>query len=173
MSTTGSGKQATAAEDRYRALLAVSQAIASHRDLPSLFHELGSRLAAVVQSDALSLVLHEAATDTMHLHVLETQEPVSPRFVIDLRPEDDPAGLVWRTQQPLITSNVAELRRWPGLLERVEPYGVQSLCWLPLTTARRRHGPQCPTTRQPISPYPCARQEIHVRHFHDWNACCS
>ena len=38
--------QTTATEDRYRALLAVSEAIASHRDLPALFHELAGQLAA-------------------------------------------------------------------------------------------------------------------------------
>ena len=119
--------------------------------MPALFHELAGRLEQVVRFDSLSLVLHEAATDTMRLHVLETGEPVPPRLVIVLRPEDDPAGLVWQTQQPLITSNVAELRRWPRLLERVQPYGVQSYCWLPLTTARRRLGALVFTSKQPAT----------------------
>ncbi len=143
--------QATATEDQYRALLAVSEAIASCRDLPALFHELAGQLAAVVQFDALSLVLHDAATNTMRLHVLETEECVCSPFEIVLRPEDDPAGLVWRTQQPLVTSNVDELRRWPQLLERVEQYGVESCCWLPLTTARRRLGALVFTSKQPAT----------------------
>ena len=42
-------------------------------------------------------------------------------------PEEDPAGLVWQTQQPLITSNMAELTRWPRLLERVSPMGSELL----------------------------------------------
>src|ERR1043165_8106482 len=100
---------AMSTEDRYRALLAVSEAIASHRDVPALFHELAGLLAAVVQFDFLSLVLHEAATNTMRLHLLETSEAVPPQSVIVLSPEDDPAGLVWQTQQPHITSNLAEL----------------------------------------------------------------
>src|SRR4051794_37278870 len=110
--------QPTANEDRYRALLAVSGAIVSHRDLCALFHELAGRLHQVVRFDYLSLVLHEAATDTMRLHILETCEPVPPGTAIVLPPDDDPAGLVWQTQQPLITSRVAELGRWPRLLER-------------------------------------------------------
>jgi formate hydrogenlyase transcriptional activator len=48
--------------------------------------------------------------------------------------------LVWQTQQPLIVSSADELRRWPRLLERTQPFGVESICWLPLTTARRRLG---------------------------------
>jgi len=140
--------QVTASEDRYRALLAVSGAIVSHRDLPGLFRELAGQLVQVVHFDALSLVLHDAATDTMRLHVLETPEPIPAGLSIVLRPEDDPAGLVWRTQEPLITSNINELKRWPQLLERVQQYGVQSYCWLPLTTARRRLGALVFTSKQ-------------------------
>ena len=129
-----------AAEDRYLALLAVSEAIASYRDLPALFHALAGQLVQVAHYDALSLVLHDAATRTMRLHVLETGELAARGLEIVLRLEDDPAGLVWRTQQPLVTSNMDELRCWPRFLERVERYGVQSYCWLPLTTARRKLG---------------------------------
>jgi len=135
-----SAGQTPASEDRYRALLDISEAIASHRELPALFHELASQMVQVVRFDHLSLVLHDAASDIMRLHILGSREVVSNQPVIELHPEDDPAGLVWRTQQPLITSNLAELERWPQLLERVQPYGFESYCWLPLTTARRRLG---------------------------------
>src|SRR5262245_9026585 len=141
--------QELSARQQYRTLLAVSQAIVSQRDLPALFHELADRLHQVARFDFLALVLHEAASNTMRLHVLETVEPVPPGTVIVLPPEDDPAGLVWQTQQPLVTSHVAELSRWPRLLERVQPYGVQSCCWLPLTTARRRLGALVFTCKQP------------------------
>src|SRR5262245_9352454 len=95
---------ATTAEGQYRALLAVSEDIASCRDLPALFRALATHLVSVAQYDALSLVLHDVATNMMRLHVLETDVPVAAGFEIVLRPEDDPAGLVWQTQQPLITS---------------------------------------------------------------------
>jgi formate hydrogenlyase transcriptional activator len=150
--------QATSTIDQYRALFAVSDAIASHRDLPALLHELAERLARVVQSDALSVVLHDAATNTMRLHVLEASVPIESPVVIDLNPDDDPAGLVWQTQQPLITSNIEELRRWPQLLERVQPHGVQSLCLLPLTTARQRLGTLAFTSRQPAT---YDRSDVH------------
>ena len=141
--------QAIAASDAYRALLAVSEAIVSHRDLPTLFQELAGRLRQVVQFDGLALVLHEGASNMMRLHVLETPEPIPHAPMLALPLEDDPAGLVWQTQQPLITSSADELRRWPGFLERVQPYGVQSFCWLPLTTARRRLGTLAFACRQP------------------------
>ena len=96
-------EQATASSDPYRALLAVSEAIVSHRDLSALFHELAGRLHQVVRFDYLALVLHEAASNTMRLHVLEASEPTPLPVVLVLPVEDDPAGLVWQTQQPLIT----------------------------------------------------------------------
>jgi formate hydrogenlyase transcriptional activator len=150
MSSAQQDEQVTTNPERYRALFSVSDAIASHRDLPALFHEFAGRLGQVVQFDALSLVLHGAATNTMRLHVLETFiELVDGPLEIALSPDDDPAGLVWQTQQPLIVSNIAELSRWPRLLERVRVYGMESGCWLPLTTARRRLGALVFTSRQP------------------------
>src|SRR5438034_330435 len=102
--------QPAAAGDRYRALLAVSEAIVAHRDLPALFHDLAGRLHQVARFDHLALVLHEAATSTMRMHVLETGAPNPPVLVLPVA--DDPAGLVWQTQQPLVTSSTAELDRW-------------------------------------------------------------
>jgi len=55
------------------ALLDVSEIIAQHRDLKTLFHELALRLHSVVDSDFLTLVLHDPAKNVMRLHVLETR----------------------------------------------------------------------------------------------------
>jgi formate hydrogenlyase transcriptional activator len=130
---------ATASGEPYRALMAVSEAIVAHRDLPALFHELAGRLQQVVRFDYLGLYLHQAAGDILRLHVLEPAEPEQPSPGASI-PVESPAGLVWQTQRPLIISDVAEHRQWPGFAERARPYGVQSFCWLPLTTARRRLG---------------------------------
>ncbi|MBV8780275.1 MAG: sigma 54-interacting transcriptional regulator, partial [Phycisphaerae bacterium] len=126
--------------DRYRALFAVSDAIASHRDLEKLFHELASRLARAVNFDALSLVLHDSATNVMRLHLIELAEALATPITIVLSPDDDPAGWVWQRQESLIISKLSDLERWPRMLERVRPYGFQSGCFLPLTSARRRLG---------------------------------
>ncbi len=132
--------QAITASDAYRALLAVSETIVAHHNLSKLFPELAGRLHQVVQFDGLALVLHDAASNTMRLHLLEASEPSPKQPVLVFPVEDDPAGFVWQEQQPLITSSVAELARWPGFLDHIQPFGVQSFCWLPLTTARRRLG---------------------------------
>ena len=52
--------------DRYQALLAVSEAIMSHRELSALFQGLARRLDHVVRFDALVLVLHDAS-DKYHV----------------------------------------------------------------------------------------------------------
>jgi formate hydrogenlyase transcriptional activator len=143
---TSAPSDPTATNDRYEALLAVSTAIVAHRDLCALFHDLAGRLRQLVRFAYLTLVLHDAATKSMRMHVLEPPEPTEPAIV--LPPEEDPAGFVWQTQQPLITSSLAELKRWPRLLERVQSYGVQSYCWLPLTTARRQLGTLVLTSKQ-------------------------
>ena len=124
----------------YRTLLAVAEAIVSHRDLQALFHDLAGRLQQVVGFDYLGLLLHDAASDTLRLHLLESAEPlpVQPPKVTPV--EGDPMELVLQTQKPLILSTQAEAARWPSYLERVKPFGVHSLCGLPLTTARRRLG---------------------------------
>jgi len=124
-----------------RTLLAVTEAIVSHRDLHALFHDLAGRLHPVVRFDYLILVLHDAAHDTMRLHVLETSEPSSPRPGLLVPIQEAPSGLVWQTQRPLIIPNVQQESRWPKLLEQLyRPPGVASLCYLPLTTARSRLG---------------------------------
>jgi formate hydrogenlyase transcriptional activator len=137
------------ARQQHRTLLAVSEALVAHRDLATLFEDLAGRLQQVVRSDYLVLVLHEAVTNTMRLHVAGAPAPAPLTPIIVLPLEDDPAGLVWQTQQPLIISSTEELMRWPRLLERVQPYDVQSLCWLPLTTARRRLGTLVLSCKQP------------------------
>src|SRR5262249_34952037 len=126
---------------RYRALLAVAEAISSHRDLPALFHDLAGRLQQVVPFDYLLLVLYDAAHNTMRLHVPETSEPRSPPTGLLTPLEEAPSGWVWQTQQPLIIPNVAQESRWPKLREDVfRPFGVTSICYVPLTTARQRLG---------------------------------
>ncbi len=140
MARVHSDGRTTSNDDPHRALLAVSEAIVAHRDLQALFHDLAGRLKQVVSFDFVSVVLHEPADKTMRLHVLETSEEVPPGKVIVLSVEEDPAGLVLQSQQSLIVASQNELTRWPRLLEQVKPYGVQSLCSLPLTTARRRLG---------------------------------
>src|SRR5260370_4981262 len=141
MASALSDAQARPADQRYLGLLAVSEAIVSHRDLPALFHELAGRLHQVVRFDYLVLTLHDATSNTMRMHpVLEGTEPTPLPPVAVLPLEEDPAAWVLQTQQARIFANVPEETRWPRAVEIAKGYGVQSCCILPLTTARRRLG---------------------------------
>jgi formate hydrogenlyase transcriptional activator len=126
--------------ERFRALLDVAEAIASHRDLPRLFHELAQRLPRVVSFDFLVLLLHDAAHGTMRLHILESRVPTTIAAGSELPVDESAGGLVWQTQQPFVVSNAGEETRFPRVMDMVREHGVKSLCMLPLTTALRRLG---------------------------------
>src|SRR5271155_2373868 len=143
--------QAVATGDRYQALLAVSSAILSHRELSALFHELAGLLHDVVRFDYLGLTLHEATSNTLRMPFLEGTGPTPLPSPPVLPLEEEPAGWVWQTQQAWIFSNVPEETRWPRALERAKRYGVQSSCHLPLTTARRRLGILVFACKQPFA----------------------
>src|SRR6266851_3914744 len=97
------GQQLSACQ-QYQTLLAVSEAIVSHRDLAALFHDLAGRLHMVVRFDYLACVLHDATSNTMQLHILETTEPIPAEAPRPYSVEEDPGGIVWQTQHPLIIS---------------------------------------------------------------------
>src|SRR6201987_5812568 len=138
-------------DHKYQALLAVSEAIVSHRDLSALFHELAGRLRKVVRFDYVGVALHEATSNTLRIHFLEGTEPAPLPSPPVLPLDEEPAGWVWQTQQAWIFSNVPEEKRWPRALERAKRYGVQSSCHLPLTTARRRLGVLVFACKQPYA----------------------
>ena len=125
---------------RREALLAVSESIALHRDLPALFHDLALRLPGVVSFDFLNLVLHDPARKTMRLHILES------RILHDAlegseRPIDgSPGGEVWQTQQPVVVKDTKTENRFPEIMQLLLTHNIRSMCMLPLTTAHRRLG---------------------------------
>src|ERR1700745_2217789 len=138
-------------DHRYQALLAVAEAIVSHRDLSALSHDLPGGPHQVVRFDYLALALHEATSNTLRIHLLEGPEPTPLPSPPVLPLEEEPAGWVWPTPQARIFSNVPEEKRWPRALERAKRYGVQSSCHLPLTTARRRLGILVFACKQPYA----------------------
>jgi formate hydrogenlyase transcriptional activator len=125
---------------QYQALLAVAEAIVAHRDLNALIHDLAGLLREVVRFDGLCLVRHDAENNLMHRHVFDYAGPLPADAPAAFPVEDDPGGQVLQTQQPLIFSTLAEAAPWPRYLEKIAPLGPNSLCILPLTTARNRLG---------------------------------
>ena len=125
---------------RYRALLQVSESIASHRDLPELFRSLAALLRRLVTFDFICLTLPDLSRGVVLLHVLEGSLPtrIQPGFEVPM--DENVRELVWENQQPLVISNLAHDNRFPTVEPLLREGGVQSLCVLPLTTAQRRVG---------------------------------
>jgi formate hydrogenlyase transcriptional activator len=125
---------------RHQALLAVSEAIAAHRDLPVLFHDLAQRLPAVVSFDFLTLVLHDPVENMMRLHILESRIPADMPKCAVRSVDESPGGWVWQTQKPLLIQDARTETRFREIMQLLVSYNVRSLCTLPLTTAQRRLG---------------------------------
>ncbi len=127
-------------EVRHQALLEVAEAIAQHRDLRELFHELAARLHRVVDFDFLNLILHDAAQNVMRVHILEAEEPRNIRPGTEFGIAETPSGLVWETQKPFVMEDAERETRFPALLQMFRENHVRSACLVPLTTAQRRLG---------------------------------
>src|SRR5918996_4026315 len=124
---------------QYQALLKISEAIASHRDLGALFHDLAPRLHRAVQFDFINLILYEPTRKMMKSHVLETPDPTYVCPSGDC-PMESPGGWVRETQQPWVASNLSKDSRFPDLAQWLCDRGVRSLCVVPVTTALRKLG---------------------------------
>jgi formate hydrogenlyase transcriptional activator len=129
------------ANQAYQTLLAVSEAIVSHRDLGALIHDLAGLLHQVVRFEHLIVGLHDPLTNTMRPHVLETSDPHADRPAMPPHTPVDgcPMGRVWRTQRPLTLPNDDEATYSPWYHKLRERF-ITSVCILPLTTARRQLG---------------------------------
>jgi formate hydrogenlyase transcriptional activator len=129
-----------ASAERYRALLQVSESIASHRDLPDLFRSLAALLHRLVTFDFICLTLPDPAHNVVRLHVLESSLPTQIQPGHEIPMVENVRQLVWENQQPLVISHLDHDERFPIVSEMLRQHGVQSLCVLPLTTAHRRVG---------------------------------
>jgi formate hydrogenlyase transcriptional activator len=124
---------------QYQALLEISEAIASHRDLEQLFHDLAPRLHRVVQFDFANLILYEPARKMMKSHVLETPDPAY-SCPPGACPMETPGDWVRQTQEPWVASNLGSEARFPDVARWLRDRGVLSLCVVPVTTALRKLG---------------------------------
>ena len=126
--------------ERYRALLQVSESIASDRDLPELFRSLAALLHRLVTFDFICLTLPDPARNVVRIHVLESSLPTKIQPGLELPMAENVRQMVWENQQPLVISHLEQDERFPIVSKLLCEDGVQSLCVLPLTTAQRRVG---------------------------------
>lgn len=125
---------------QYRALLAVSEAIAAHRDLVELFRDLAQRLPGMVHVNFVALSLHDPERNVMRLHTIQANVPADIVGGHEEPVEETPDGVVWQTQQPILVPDIAEEHRWPKVTRPMQEDRINSFCIVPLTTALRRLG---------------------------------
>jgi formate hydrogenlyase transcriptional activator len=124
---------------QHQALLEVTESIATHQDLPALFHDLQERLPRLVNFDTLWLVLHDPTRNLMRVHILETPARAYVDFV-ERSIQDAPAGWVWERQEALVVPDLEQEKRFEKALASMREIRIRSFCVLPLTTAHRRLG---------------------------------
>jgi transcriptional regulator with GAF, ATPase, and Fis domain len=118
-------------------LLGLSNAIATHRNLSDLLHDLAGHLRDLFDFRSLGITLHDGSRNVLRVHILETSEPAERPFPAEIPVEGSIAGWVWRNQQPFVTRDVQQETRFPTTT-LVRDVPVTSVCVLPLTTAHQR-----------------------------------
>ena len=126
--------------EQYRALLAVSEAIISNRDLGELFRDLARRLSSVISFDYVSVLLHDAERGVMRLILWQTPAREPLRAGWEGPVEGTGAGWVWQTQEPLVVHDAERERRFPVTSDIMRAQGIKSYYVFPLTPAGRRLG---------------------------------
>src|SRR5262245_36709092 len=124
---------------QYQALLEISEAIASHRDLDQLFEDLAPRLHRVVQFDFVNLILYEPTRKMMKSHVLETPDPAYACPSGEC-PMETPGAWVRENQETWVASNLSNDTRFPNVAGWLRDRGILSLCIVPVTSALRKLG---------------------------------
>ena len=124
---------------QYLILLELSKAIALHRNLPDLFHDLASRLHYLFDFRNLGVVLYDESRHVLRLHILESSEPALNAIPEELPIEGSISGWVWENQRPFVTADIQQETAF-STVKMARDFGVRSVCILPLTTAHRRLG---------------------------------
>jgi formate hydrogenlyase transcriptional activator len=137
---TANQPERVTAVEQYRALLEISESIATHRDLPALFHAIAQRLHRLVTFDFIGLTLPDADRTTVRLHVLESSLPTEVKEGFEFPIEEATQEIVWEQQKALVVTDLEFETRFPRNVELLRKEGIRSFCLLPLTTAHRRVG---------------------------------
>jgi len=137
---TANQPERVSAVEQYRALLEISESIATHRDLPVLFHAIAQRLHRLVTFDFIGLTLPDADRNTVRLHVLESSLPTEVKEGFEFPIEEATQEMVWEQQKALVVTDLEFETRFPRNVELLRKEGITSFCLLPLTTAQRRVG---------------------------------
>ena len=125
--------------EQYLTLLELSKAIASHRDLTRLFHDLACRLQMLFKFRSLAVMFHDSSRNIMRCHFLETCAPTKWQAPKEVPMEGSIAGWVWEHQEPVVAHDIALEDSFP-FAKTIPDHPIKAICSFPLTTANQRLG---------------------------------
>ncbi len=125
---------------RFESLVAVSNAIGTHRNPHDLFGALVRELHRVVPFDYICVTIRDEKSNTFHRHSIDAETEAAVPPDPELAMEESDAWWVYQNQKPLVTSLEVRDARFSKFQEILKKYGVQSVCTLPLTTAHSKVG---------------------------------
>lgn len=134
--TTGQVAAADEKTKKYVTLLELSRAIASHRELPELFHDLAGRLQSLIDFSQLCIFLYDEPRNIMRLHLLENRDPTQGQTTTAVPLEGSICGWVWEHQEPVVVRDFKLEDRF-HISETVVQDQAKSICAFPLTTDHR------------------------------------
>ena len=126
---------------KYLTLLELSKAIASHRDLSQLFHDIACRLRNLFSFRDLAVMLHDGQRNVMRSYFFEGCEEAdwSSKQPVEVAIDESFNGYVWREQQPLIIRDLEQDTRFPSA-QKLRDKRIRSICCLPLSTVHQKLG---------------------------------
>ena len=125
---------------KYLTLLELSKAIASHRNLSELFHDIACRLRNLFSFRDLAVMLHDSQRDVMRSYFFEgCNEGWATIESTEVAVGESINGQVWREQVPLIIRDLDQETRFPPA-QKLRDKGIKSVCCLPLSTVHQKLG---------------------------------
>ena len=126
---------------KYLTLLELSKAIASHKELSDLLHDLACRLRILFNFRDLAVMLYDGKRNVMRSHILEEceQRTWESKEPAEVPIEGSINGRVWRDQRPIVVRDLELETDFPSA-QILRDRGVKSVCCLPLSTAHERLG---------------------------------
>ena len=125
---------------KYLTLLELSKAIASHRNLSELFHDIACRLRNLFPFRDLAVMLHDDQRNVMRSYFFEgCNEGWANIQSTEVAVEESINGHVWREQEPLIIRDLDHDTRFPSA-QKLRDKNIKSVCCLPLSTVHQKLG---------------------------------